>query len=98
MTQAKRDESMTKFYNGDATILVATNACSRALNLGGKLVINYDVPMKFGGQFDQKTYTYRISRTGRFGHPGIAITFNSKCDSDIKALLKRDYGVNVTQI
>lgn len=57
MATEKGDDSIAKFRRGDATILVATYSCSRALNLDVKLVINYDIPLKAGRQFDPKIYT-----------------------------------------
>lgn len=98
MTNPLRSHSWNEFKNGRAKVLVATNSCSRALNLNVNLVINYDVPFKHGNQFDPKVYTYRVSRTGRFGEQGVAVTLNSGCDSDIKHVLMRDYTIEVTEI
>ncbi|RYE23596.1 MAG: DEAD/DEAH box helicase [Sphingobacteriaceae bacterium] len=98
MTIEKRNDSMKKFKGGDANTLICTNICSRSVNLGVDLVVNYDTPVMVGGQFDPKVYTYRVSRTGRFGKPGVAVTFNSGCASNIPNVLMRDYGIRMCHI
>lgn len=93
-----REAAMKTFNDGRANILVSTNLCSRALNLNVNIVINYDVPCKVEQQFDPKVYTYRVSRTARFGSHGIAITLNTRCKSNIKSVLLRDYGIHAIEI
>lgn len=61
------------------------------------MVVNYGTPIKFENQFDQKVYTYRVGRTGRFGKRGVAVTLDYGCDSDIKRLLMRNYEIEVTE-
>jgi ATP-dependent RNA helicase DDX19/DBP5 len=48
-------------------------------------VINYDLPHR-DGVADVETYTHRIGRTGRFGRPGVAISFVH--DAPSKRILK----------
>lgn len=68
------------------------------MNFNVNMVVNYDVPCKVGSQFDEKVYTYRVSRTGRFGTHGMAITLNSGSVTDIKKILKREYAINMVEI
>lgn len=98
MTAVARDSAMEKFQNNVAQVLVCTNLCSRALNLDVNLVVNYDIPRKEQNQFDQKVYTYRVSRTGRFGKSGVAITLNSSCVSNVKELLLKEFNVKINVI
>lgn len=98
MTFETRNLALQKFRNGQANVLVSTNLCSRALNLNVNMVINYDAPMKAGNEFDAKVFTYRVSRTGRFGTHGTAVTFNTDCKSSIKNILKRVHNVDMIEI
>lgn len=98
MTAVKRYSSMQSFQNGEANVLVCTDSCSRALNLNVNLVINFDVPMVKGKRFDPKIYTYRVSRTGRFGKSGVAVLLNDGCETVIKHRLMRNHGIEMTVI
>lgn len=95
LTMPERDAAMRAFMDNQARVLVCTNLCCRGLELNVNLVINYDTPRKQGNQFDPKVYTYRVSRCGRFGQRGIAITLNSKCASKLDNVLLRDYNVQM---
>lgn len=70
LDQSKREESLTKFREGNAQVLIATDLASRGLDISGvSFVINYDAPKEIA------TYVHRIGRTGRIGHRGTAMTF-----------------------
>ena len=72
MTQHRREISMSKFRQGKADILVATDVASRGIDVPKvALVINYDVPNQ------DMTYFHRIGRTARAGAKGRAITLVS---------------------
>lgn len=98
MKSTKRDLEMRKFQNEDANVLVCSDAATRGLNLNLDLVINFDAPTIFDRQFCPKVYSYRVSRTGRFGKHGVAVTIDSDCNSDIKGVLSRDFGVQMIAI
>lgn len=68
MEQRDRDQTLLRFANGSATILVATDVAARGLDIESVgLVINYDLPR------DPEIYVHRIGRTGRAGREGIAV-------------------------
>ena len=69
MEQRQRDRVMTRFREGQADLLVATDVAARGLDIERlSHVINYDVPNS------ADTYLHRIGRTGRAGREGTAIT------------------------
>jgi ATP-dependent RNA helicase DeaD len=60
---------MSRFRDGTADLLVATDVAARGLDIERlSHVINYDVPNS------SETYLHRIGRTGRAGREGTAIT------------------------
>ena len=69
LSQKVREQSLKKFKNGDAQILVATDIASRGLDIAHVMhVINYDVPE------NSEDYVHRIGRTGRAQKEGDAAT------------------------
>jgi len=69
MEQRLRDRVMSRFRDGQADLLVATDVAARGLDIERlSHVINYDVPAS------ADTYVHRIGRTGRAGRGGTAIT------------------------
>jgi ATP-dependent RNA helicase DeaD len=69
MEQRARDRVMSRFRDGKADLLVATDVAARGLDIERlSHVINYDVPAS------ADTYVHRIGRTGRAGRGGTAIT------------------------
>lgn len=67
--QWERDEALEKFRNVQVPVLVATDVCSRGLDIRSvKVVVNYDVPR------NSEEYIHRIGRTGRAGDAGSAYT------------------------
>jgi ATP-dependent RNA helicase DeaD len=69
MDQRQRDRVMSRFRDGTADLLVATDVAARGLDIERlSHVINYDVPSS------SEIYLHRIGRTGRAGREGTAIT------------------------
>ncbi len=69
LNQARREQVLNKFRQGQITLLVATDVAARGLDIAGvSHVFNYDVPA------DAEDYVHRIGRTGRAGKKGVAIT------------------------
>ncbi len=69
MEQRQRDRVMSRFRDGSADLLVATDVAARGLDIERlSHVINYDVPAA------AEAYIHRIGRTGRAGREGTAIT------------------------
>jgi len=67
LSQAKRNQVMTKFRSGDLAVLVASDLASRGIDVEGIThVVNYDLPD------DPDLYVHRIGRTARAGNDGHA--------------------------
>ncbi|KAA8491569.1 Eukaryotic initiation factor 4A-3 [Porphyridium purpureum] len=69
MVQRDRDEVMRTFRAGASRVLIATDVCSRGIDVQQlSLVLNFDLPR------DPESYLHRIGRSGRFGRRGMAIS------------------------
>jgi len=67
LSQAKRNQVMTKFRSGDLEVLVASDLASRGIDVEGIThVVNFDLPD------DPDIYVHRIGRTARAGRDGHA--------------------------
>ncbi len=70
MMQSKRTETLEKFRNNEARLLVASDVAARGIDIQGlSHVFNFDVPIH------AEDYVHRIGRTGRAGNLGRAFTF-----------------------
>ena len=76
LTDAAREETMTRFRLGEVWILITTDLLSRGMDFHGiRLVINYDIPTSVA------SYIHRVGRTGRAGtEDGEAVTYYTKED------------------
>ncbi|GMM41601.1 ATP-dependent RNA helicase [Hanseniaspora uvarum] len=84
----ERDILMDKFRNGESKVLITTNVLARGIDIPSvSLVVNYDLPTMPNPKnknlyiADPSTYVHRIGRTGRFGRPGVAVSFVSDANS-----------------
>ncbi|MEN8233708.1 MAG: DEAD/DEAH box helicase [Actinomycetota bacterium] len=69
LPQQKREQSLSRFREGKASVLVATNVAARGLHIEDVgIVIHYDPPD------DPKTYLHRSGRTARAGEEGLVVT------------------------
>jgi ATP-dependent RNA helicase DeaD len=69
LAQPQRDRVMSRFRDGSADLLVATDVAARGLDVEHvSHVVNYDIPQT------PDVYVHRIGRTGRAGREGAAIT------------------------
>ncbi|NGX15321.1 ATP-dependent RNA helicase DbpA [Wenzhouxiangella sp. XN24] len=69
MDQRAREETLLRFANHSANILVASDVAARGLDIAGlAMVINFDIAN------DADTHLHRIGRTGRAGRRGVALT------------------------
>lgn len=69
-THNQRQRALTKFKNGEVSVLVATDVAARGIHVDDiSHVINYELPSTF------EDYVHRIGRTGRANKRGKALTF-----------------------
>ena len=69
-TQARRQQMLETFRDGDYDLLIATELAARGLDIADvPFIINYDIPD------DPHMYFHRVGRTARAGKEGTAITF-----------------------
>jgi ATP-dependent RNA helicase RhlE len=91
-SQNARQRSLSRFKDGEARVLVATDLASRGIDVDGvSHVINYDLPA------DSETYVHRIGRTARAGASGISLSFCAPEDRpllrDIEKLIRQSIRV-----
>jgi superfamily II DNA/RNA helicase len=85
MTQGQRERALSRFRDGKATVLVATNVAARGLDVRHVgMVINYELPES------ADLLTHRIGRTGRAGADGIAVTLITPADEKKWKRLRND--------
>lgn len=73
--QAEREEALSRFRQGKASVLVATDVVARGIDIDNvSHVVNYDVPK------DSDDYIHRIGRTARANTSGNAVTLCSPRD------------------
>ncbi len=84
MAQSERMEVLSKFKEGEITILVASDVAARGLDIPEvSHVFNFDVPSQ------SEDYVHRIGRTGRAGRLGKSFTFVERRDQKaFDAILK----------
>jgi ATP-dependent RNA helicase DeaD len=69
-TQARRQQMLETFREGNYDLLIATELAARGLDIEDvPFIINYDIPD------DPHMYFHRVGRTARAGKEGTAITF-----------------------
>lgn len=85
LEQRDRDQTLLRFANKSATVLVATDVAARGLDIASlDAVINYHIAR------DTEVHLHRIGRTGRAGSKGTAYSFISDKES-YKVALLQDY-------
>ncbi|MFD2167400.1 ATP-dependent RNA helicase DbpA [Thalassotalea euphylliae] len=79
LDQRDRNETLVRFVNKSALILVATDVAARGLDIDDlDAVINFDITP------DPEVHVHRIGRTGRAGGKGIACSIY--CDKDSRRI------------
>lgn len=85
LDQRQRDQTLVRFANKSASVLVATDVAARGLDIEAlDAVINYQLAR------DAEVHVHRIGRTGRAGSKGVACTLYSDKEAYKVALLE-DY-------
>ncbi|CDL35373.1 ATP-dependent RNA helicase DbpA [Enterobacter hormaechei] len=70
LEQRDRDQTLVRFANGSARVLVATDVAARGLDIKSlELVVNFELA------WDPGVHVHRIGRTARAGNSGLAISF-----------------------
>ncbi|WP_260295931.1 ATP-dependent RNA helicase DbpA [Sedimenticola hydrogenitrophicus] len=83
LEQRDRDETLVRFANRSAAILVATDVAARGLDIDAlDAVINYHIA------HDAEIHLHRIGRTGRAGSTGVACSLYDDKESHRVALLE----------
>lgn len=76
LEQKVRDQTLVRFANKSASILVATDVAARGLDIDAlDAVINYQLAR------EPEVHVHRIGRTGRAGSKGIACTLYSESEA-----------------
>ena len=90
MNQSQRTRTIKAFREEKIKYLVATDVAGRGIDvLTISHVINYDVPKSLDD------YIHRIGRTGRAGNKGIAFSFFSHKDREIRREIEQFSGIKV---
>jgi ATP-dependent RNA helicase DeaD len=90
LSQAKREQVMKRFRDGEVQLLIATDVAARGLDVEGVThVFNYDIPQ------DAESYVHRIGRTGRAGSKGLAITFYSSDDRSTLDMIEKELNIKI---
>jgi len=85
LEQKERDQTLVRFANRSASILVATDVAARGLDIDAlDAVINYHIAR------DSEVHTHRVGRTGRAGSKGAAYTLYTGSESYKVSRLEED--------
>jgi ATP-dependent RNA helicase DeaD len=90
LSQAKREQVMKRFREGEIQLLIATDVAARGLDVEGVThVFNYDIP------HDSESFVHRIGRTGRAGTKGLAITLYSSDDRPTLDMIEKELNIDI---
>jgi superfamily II DNA/RNA helicase len=90
LNQRQRTKTLGQFREGKIKFLVATDVAGRGIDvLTISHVINFDVPNSLDD------YIHRIGRTGRAGNKGVAFSFFSSKDREIRREIEQFSGIKV---
>lgn len=92
-SQPHRFEAVKQFQEGTHRLLIATDVIARGLDLKDVThVINFDIPK------DPSSYIHRIGRTGRADKTGIALSFITGRDEEMKEMIEEMMGKEITML
>ncbi len=85
LEQRDRDQTLVRFANKSASVLVATDVAARGLDIDSlQAVFNYQIA------HDPEVHLHRVGRTGRAGNKGLACSLFSERESHRVAVLELD--------
>jgi ATP-dependent RNA helicase RhlE len=89
-SQNFRFEQLRRFNKGDCRILIATDLVARGLDFDDVThVVNFDIPT------EPENYMHRIGRTGRIAKKGVAISFLTPKDVDVRQNIEELMGAKI---
>lgn len=87
LEQKNRDQTLVRFANNSATVLVATDVAARGIDIEAlDAVINYQIAREL------EVHIHRIGRTGRAGRTGLACTLYSEKETFKYSALEKHLG------
>ena len=90
LEQRARDETLIRFSNHSANVLVATDVAARGLDIEElNVVVNYQMAR------EAEVHTHRTGRTGRAGSSGVVWTFIDSSDDYRVRVLEEASGASV---
>jgi len=87
LEQRDRDQTIVKFANKSASVLVATDVAARGLDIE-----NLDAVINVQLARDSEVHVHRIGRTGRAGNDGLAFSLYTEKESYKKAQVEEYLG------
>lgn len=83
-SQGARQKALDDFKAGKVRALIATDVAARGLDIAQlEQVVNFDMPFK------AEDYVHRIGRTGRAGHPGLAVSLLARDEEPMLTAIER---------
>ncbi len=90
MEQRERDQTLVRFANGSATVLVATDVAARGLDIDAlDVVVNYQLSRNI------EDHVHRVGRTGRAGVSGTAWSFYDASDAGKIEQIQDSLGIRI---
>ena len=91
LEQKDRDQTLVRFANQSANVMVATDVAARGLDIP-----KLDAVFNFHLARDTEVHTHRVGRTGRAGSQGVACTLISEREGYKLGLLEDSLGYSIT--
>jgi ATP-dependent RNA helicase RhlE len=84
LTQEERSSTLESFRSGVCSLLIATDVTARGIDIAGvDMVVNYDMPE------EPDKYVHRVGRTGRGKLKGLAVSFCSPEEEELKVNIEK---------
>ncbi|KAF5737508.1 DEAD-box ATP-dependent RNA helicase 38 [Tripterygium wilfordii] len=96
-----RDKIVKEFKDGLTQVLISTDVLARGFDQQQvNLVINYDLPKKFGmcSEPDYEVYLHRVGRAGRFGRKGAVFNLLMADETALMEKIEKHFGSHVMEV